>query len=200
MDFLTNRYIEGESFKTQDYSKREFTFKEIVDTQFVRCDFAEAFFNECRFSRCTFTKCDLSMLKVKSSRFSDVQFESCKAIGINWTEASWAKSGFFRLIDFDDCAINYSSFFGLKLKKMRLTNCVAHEVDFGEADLTEAVFTGTDLTGSIFMHTTLTGADFVGAANYSISPALNTLKKTRFALPEAMSLLYNLDIIIAEPP
>lgn len=198
MDFLAERYVEGETFKSQDYSKQEIRFKEIVDTQFVRCNFAEAFLNECRFKGCTFTDCDLSMLRVKSSRFADVQFEGCKALGINWTEASWEKGGFFRLIDFNNCTISYSSFFGLKLKKMKLIKCVATEVDFGEADLTEAVFDDTDFAGSIFNKTNLTKADLSKASNYSISPATNTLKKAKFSLPEALSLLYSLEIVLTE--
>jgi hypothetical protein len=44
----------------------------------------------------------------------------------------------------------------------------------------------------------LTQADFTGATNYAIAASLNTLKKTKFSLPEAMSLLYSLDIILTE--
>jgi uncharacterized protein YjbI with pentapeptide repeats len=170
-----------------------------VDTTFTRCTFIEAVFNECRFRNCVFTKCDLSNLRVSSSQFSSVQFEGCKAIGINWTEASWQKSGFFRLIDFNDCTLNYSTFFGLKLKGIKITQSIAREVDFGETDLTAGIFNGTDFSGSIFMHTDLTEADFTNATNYSISAKNNLLKKTKFALPEAMSLLYSLDIILVDP-
>lgn len=200
VDFLSERYVEGATFKSQDYAQQEIRFKEIVDTQFIRCNLGGTFFNECRFKGCAFTDCDLSMVRVKSSRFADVQFEGCKARGINWTEASWEKGGFFRLIDFNNCTISYSSFFGLKLKKMKLTKCIATEVDFGEADLTEAVFDDTDFAGSIFNKTNLTKADFSKASNYTISPALNTLKKAKFSLPEALSLLTSLDIVLTESP
>jgi fluoroquinolone resistance protein len=198
MDFLADSLIEDAEIKGQDYAGKEIKFKEIIDTKFIRCTFTDAFFNECRFKNCAFIQCDLSMMRVKSSRFADVQFEKCKTVGINWTEASWEKGGFFRLIDFDDCALNYSSFFGLKLHKMKMTKCTALEVDFGEADLTGAVFSHTDFSGSIFMHTNLTEADFVNAANYTISAKNNTLKKTKFSLPEAMSLLRSLDIVLVD--
>jgi len=52
-----------------------------------------------------------------------------------------------------------------------MIGCVAREVDFGGADLTEGVFTGTDFAGSIFTKTNLTEADFVGALSYNIPPA-----------------------------
>ena len=77
-----------------------------------------------------------------------------------------------------------------------IKKCTAKEVDFSEANLSEADCTFTDFTSSQFRHTDLSGADFRGASNYFIQPHLNTLKKTRFSLPEAMSLLYNLDIEI----
>jgi fluoroquinolone resistance protein len=199
MDLLKDASIESGSFKNLDFSKREFKSKEITDTTFTRCVFAEASFVECRFQNCTFNKCDLSMLRVKSSQFSEVQFEECKTIGINWTEASWQKSGFLRLIDFNNCTLNYSSFFGLKLKNIKITRFVAREVDFGEADLTGGLFDGTDFAGSLFMHTDLTEADLANATGYSISAKNNVLKKTRFSLPEAVSLLYGLDIVLVDP-
>lgn len=198
VDLLTNSYIEDAEFKGQDYAGKEIKFKEIIDTRFIRCAFPDAFFNECHFKNCLFEQCDLSMVRVKSSRFSSVQFENCKAIGINWTEASWEKGGFFRLIDFDNCALNYSSFFGLKLHKIKMIRCTALEADFGEADLTGAIFSHTDFSGSIFMHTNLTEADFVNATNYNISAKNNTIKKAKFSLPEAMSLLRSLDIVLVD--
>src|SRR5215471_17762133 len=119
MDLLTDASIDGAAFKNLDYSKREIRFKEITETTFTHCVFAETLFQECRFHNCVFNKCDLSMLRVKSSQFSGIQFEECKMIGINWAEASWPKSGFLRLIDFNNCTLNYSSFFGLKLKNIK---------------------------------------------------------------------------------
>jgi len=94
--------------------------------------------------------------------------------------------------------LNYSSFSGLSLPKTSLKKCVAHEVDFSEANLKQADCTGTDFTNSQFRHTDLTEADFCGASHYVIRPDLNTLKQTRFSLPEALSLLYQLDIVIVD--
>jgi fluoroquinolone resistance protein len=198
VDLPADALIEDAEFKGQDYAGKEIKFKEIIDTKFIRCTFADAFFHECQFKNCAFIQCDLGMLRVKSSRFASVQFEQCKVVGVNWTEASWEKGGFFPLIDFEDCTLNYSTFFGLKLNKTKMIRCTALQVDFGEADLTGAVFSHTDLSGSIFMHTNLTQADFVNATNYNISAKNNTLKKAKFSLPEAMSLLRSLNIILVD--
>jgi uncharacterized protein YjbI with pentapeptide repeats len=104
----------------------------------------------------------------------------------------------FNAIGFERCAISHSIFLGLGLRRVEIVDCLAHGADFAEADLTQANCAGTDFKDSRFLHTDLTEADFTGATNYAIAPKLNVLRKTRFALPEAMSLLYGLDIILTE--
>jgi len=70
------------------------------------------------------------------------------------------------------------------------------EVEFGEADLSRADLRRTDLIKAHFFHTDLTETDFRDARNYDINAVVNTLHKTRFTLPEAISLLHSLDIIL----
>jgi uncharacterized protein YjbI with pentapeptide repeats len=98
------------------------------------------------------------------------------------------------VIGFSDCAISHSTFIGLNLAGIHIKNCVAFEVDFREADLSRADFTGTDLSGSIFLSTNLREADLRHARNYTIDPGKNEVITTKFSLPEAMSLLYAMDI------
>jgi uncharacterized protein YjbI with pentapeptide repeats len=81
---------------------------------------------------------------------------------------------------------------------MQIRNCVAIEVDFRDADLSKADFTGSDLSNSIFISTNLREADLSQARNYSIDPGKNTLSQTKFSLPEAMSLLYSMDIVLED--
>jgi uncharacterized protein YjbI with pentapeptide repeats len=71
-------------------------------------------------------------------------------------------------------------------------------VDFSDANLEKADFRGTDLEKSIFRNTDISGANFVGAKNYYISPQYNRLKGAKFSLPEAMSLLYGLEIVLED--
>lgn len=199
MDFLTETYVDDAEFKNQDYANQEIKGKEVRDSVFKGCSFASAALKDCTFRGCRFVGCDLSMVSVKNSQLSNVEFVGCKLIGINWTEAIWEKGGLFRAVDFDDCSLNYSTFFGLKLPKLKLIKCIAREVDFGEADLTEGVFSHTDFMGSIFMHTDLTKADFVHAVNYTIPVKDNVVKGAKFSLPEAIALLRHLDIELVDP-
>lgn len=94
--------------------------------------------------------------------------------------------------------LDHLTFIGLDLHEIIAGECVAREVDFRQADLTRADLSHTDLAGSLFSKTNLAGADLTHAKNYSINASQNTLRGARFSMPEAMSLLHGLDIILVE--
>lgn len=185
-------------FQKLAYKNTELANKEFYNCTFLRCSFRETLFRNCTFQGCTFEDCDLSLVKVDGSSFTNVRFEGSQVIGVNWTLASWARFNITAPISFSNCAINYSTFIGLKLRETRITECIAREVDFSDADLTGADCSDTDFSSSRFSHTDLTNANFEGARHYSIDVNTNILKKTRFSLPEAVSLLYSLDIVLVE--
>ena len=188
------------TFKRLDARGQTIASREFYDCTFVDCGFAENVWQGCRFANCTFRQCDLSLVKVPDSAFRDVTFDHCKVIGVDWTAAAWGpKGGVLNAIRFTACVINYSTFIGLSLPKITFTDCTAKDVDFAEADLTHADFRRADLTDSRFWQTTLTEADFTGATGYAINAGINTLKKTRFSLPEAIALLHSLDIVLTDP-
>jgi uncharacterized protein YjbI with pentapeptide repeats len=163
---------------------------------FQDCSFVETVFIKCKFVNCFFKGCDLSLIQLPECAFTSTQFEATKLVGINWTLADSSTAGLNKPIGFLKCVINHSTFIGLSLKGIQIKDCIAKNVDFRDVDLSQADFTGTDLSESLFNRTNLTKADLSQARNYHIDPARNTLKEARFALPEAMSLLYSMDIII----
>ncbi len=185
-------------FKQVSCLGEEIIAKEFNDCLFTNCTFRETSFKNCTFRDCRFAGTDLSLTQVQNCVFISTEFETCQMIGVNWTEANWNERGFLKTVSFTKCVIDYSTFFGLDLKDVSFVECRAKEVDFGEADLTQADCRQTDFLDSRFHHTNLTGADLRGAINYAIAPQSNTLKDTKFSLPEAMSLLYGLDIILEE--
>jgi uncharacterized protein YjbI with pentapeptide repeats len=124
--------------------------------------------------------------------------EESKIIGVDWTHADWSSTKLGDPIGFYKCDLSHSTFIGLSLKNIQINDCVAKNVDFREADLSEANFSDTDLSESLFNGTNLTEADLSQARNYDIDPGQNVLKRAKFSLPEAMSLLYSLDIILTE--
>jgi uncharacterized protein YjbI with pentapeptide repeats len=186
------------TFKEVRLDGEQLVSSEFYDCTFARCSFARSTFRACRFVNCTFQQCDLSLIQVADSAFSGTRFEDSKVVGVDWTQADWTAVGLGDPIGFSKCAISHSTFIGLSLKEIRIKECIATDVDFREADLTKADFADTDLSESLFGCTNLTEADLSSARNYHISPEQNVLKQAKFSLPEAMALLYSMDIVLIE--
>lgn|GEM_PF-34354 len=187
-----------QTFKGLQLKGVQLVSAEFYECTFTDCAFIETVFQNCRLNHCTFQGCDLSLLQVPDCRFSATRFEDCKLLSVNWTEANWSTASLGDPLSFVKCILSHSTFIGLELKGIRVVECIARDVDFREAVLTQADFSGSELSESLFSQTNLTGADLSTARNYHIAPQQNTLKGAKFSLPEAMSLLYNLDIDLSE--
>lgn len=170
---------------------------EFEDCTFTRCRFVNCTFRRCRFSECRFQDCDLSNSTLPNATFRDCRFDACKLVGLDWTVTGGVGAVSLPLsLTFNDCVLDLSSFFGMTASALVLVRCHAHEVDFREADLRRAEFRNSDLLGSVFAQTKLDGADFTGAINYAINPTANSIRRARFSLPEAASLLRGFDIVL----
>jgi uncharacterized protein YjbI with pentapeptide repeats len=191
-------YYAEQVFKRLNLDQQRFESSEFYDCKFIRCSFSESLFSSCRFVNCTFQDCDLSLIQLTGSSFSATRFEDSKVIGVDWTQADWSSPSIGAPIGFIKSTLNHATFIGLKLREIEIIDSIAVNVDFREADLSQSDFSGTDLSKSLFSNTDLTAADLSRARNYHIAPGQNTLKQTKFSLPEAMSLLYNLDIDLIE--
>jgi uncharacterized protein YjbI with pentapeptide repeats len=191
-------YYAEQTFKGIHRAGAQFASSEFYDCTFVRCAFAGSTFRKCRFVNCTFQQCDLRLIQVPESAFSGTRFEDSKVVGVDWTQADWAAVGLGDPIGFFECAIGHCTFIGLDLKGIQIKGCVATDVDFREADLTGADLRGSDLAESLFGNTNLTEADLSSARNYHIPPEKNVLSRAKFSLPEAMALLYSMDIVLIE--
>ena len=183
-------------FREHRLERAHLDSNEFHECTFDRCTLVEAALQGCRFVNCVFQRCDLSLVQVPNCSFAATRFEDSKAIGVDWTRADWQAARLLDPIGFFRCAISHSTFIGLSLPRVQFVNCVAVDVDFRESDLSQADFAGTDLSESLFSNTNLTEADLSGARNYDIDAGRNVLKQARFSLPEAMSLLYGLDIVL----
>ncbi len=185
-------YHQNKTFDKIIYKDVVVKDKEFSNCKFINCNFSSTTYTDCSFEDCVFENCDLAMMKVKYSRFLDVSFKECKMIGIMWDEASLPFS-----ISCEDSNISYSSFYGMKLKKIKIHKCIAHEVNFSEADMQLSKFNYTDLQDSIFQNTNLVKANFENAINYNgIDVSSKKIKNATFSLPEALVLLRNFDIVL----
>lgn len=192
----------GQQYRGQRFSRVTAHGKRFEEVEFSgcaldRCVFGQCTFYRCSFIECSFSICDLSGAQVPNTRFTDVTFKGSKLTGIDWTQVGEsAVSKLLVSLDFDECVLNYSSFFGMSLNGRSMTRCTAHEVDLREANLTDAVLRSTDFSGALFHNTTLRRADLSDASNYVIDPTANVVVKARFSLPEALSLLRGFDVVI----
>ena len=128
-------------------------------------------------------------MKLTDTKMNGVTFSSCKMIGIDWTMANWESLLSIEPLQFHDCLLNDSNFFGLKLSEMVLRDCRITEVDFQNAILEKADFRGSDLKGTLFGNTHLEGANFTDAHNVTLDLRTNHLKGAVFSRFEALSLL-----------
>ncbi len=190
MSFSEDTYYRA-TFSQLTIEKKTIKSKYFEECEFDSCVFVDCRFEKCRFISCRFNECTLSAIQPRDSRFIDVTFTASKAIGCDWTKAQEIRG-----LSFDGCQINYSNFKLLKIPRTRIVNCEAKEVEFIETDLTHGDFRNTDFEGSRFFKTDLSEADFREARNYFVDVNHNTLRGTRFSLPEALVLLESLDVII----
>lgn len=121
-------------------------------------------------------------------------------LGINWCEADWECHSLLlkKRVNFEECLLDHLLFIGLDLKETNFLNCKARQVDFESVNLAKSVFSETDLQGTRFVNCDLSEANLSTAFNYAIDASQNKFFKTRFSLPEAISLLHSLDIILEE--
>lgn len=190
MNFINDANYQ-EKFDRLSLTGETIKSKTFEDCEFSNCSFIDCKFENNKFLNCNFVECTLSAVVPMSCKLNEVSFLKCKVIGIDWTKATDIRD-----VNFTECQINFSSFKLLKIPKTRMVKCEAKEVDFIETDLSFGDFSHTDFENSRFFKANLTGADFRGAKNYYIDARVNTLKQTHFSLPDALSLLNSLDIIL----
>ncbi|MGE3317997.1 MAG: pentapeptide repeat-containing protein [Candidatus Berkiella sp.] len=188
----------AEHFKELDWSDKIIEVTSFDNCTFSSCNFSNSTFHKCKFHECHFIHCNLSLIKVTKCSFFDTYFEGSKIIGVNWTNANWPTITLSCPLRFNQCILNDCSFMSLSLREMSMIDCKAHDVDFRDADLTQADFSQSDFTNSLFNQTLLAEANFTDAINYNINVFENNVKRAKFSLPEAMSLLQYLDIELVD--
>ena len=111
-----------------------------------------------------------------------LRFDTCNQFGLSF--------------NFNDCSLNHSVFYKIKIKNTVFNNCKLNEADFTGCDLTGSVFSKCNLERAIFENTILEKADLRTAFNYSIDPDANRIKKAKFSIGQIAGLLSKYDIII----
>lgn len=187
---------DGRTFSGVNFAGKQLQNREFVRCTFNNCDFSKSDLSENTFMSCAFNQCNFSLAIVRETGFREAHFTGCKMLGVDFSSCN----RFLFSFRFDSCILDYSVFFGTKLRKTVFENCSLKDADFNEADLTQSSFAGCELAGARFGRTTLDKADFRSARNYLIDPEANSLKRTRFSALNLAGLLtkYNLDLEYGE--
>ena len=152
-------------------------------------DLAGEILEEVTFETCSFIATDLT-----GTRVNEVVFEGCKLVGVDFRKCK----GFLDM-KFYNCVMDGCNFSDLVLKDQMFVSCELRRCTLLRTDLTGADFSHTDLTETLIHECTLVRTDFSRAKNYAIDPRGNKLGKTKFSLPEAVSLLRGFDIELKTP-
>lgn len=185
-------FTEGKTFNKIDLTKSPMPKGEYADCVFTNCDFSGSDLADIKLMECRFETCNMSLAKLNRTALRDIKFTSCKILGLQFENC--IEPGLSA--DFDNCILNHSSFYRVKLIKSSFRNCVLQEADFTESDLSGSVFENCDLTRAVFYDSILIKTDFRSSINYSIDPEKNRIKKAMFSLSGLPGLLdkYNIEI------
>ena len=189
---MEREYIEEKTFDKIDFTKNPLPGGEYEYCAFKDCDFSNSDLSGSLFMECEFESCNLSMTKLTNATFRDSTFRNCKMLGLHFENCN--EFGFS--VNFDNCDLNYSSFYRMKMKKTVFKNLRLQEADFTECDLSGSVFDGCDLARAVFKNTIIEKADFRTSFNYSIDPEANRIRKAKFSLSGIAGLLDKYDIEI----
>ena len=185
-------YISGSRFENENFAGNKLKLAEYEDCSFINCDFSGSNLSRFQFMNTEFKDCNLSNVKLYDTIFQEVKMTNCKLLGLQFDTCD----GLGFLVNFDNCVLNHSVFYQMRLKKASFKNCQLQEVDFSEADLETTIITNCDLLGATFERTNLTKADLRESSNYTIDPDGNNIRGARFSLPEVLRLLdkYRIEI------
>lgn len=185
---MSNNYLVDQNFENVNVLIKG----EYENCNFYNCDFSNANFSDFKFIECRFEACNISLLKLNATAFREVTFQDCKMLGLHFEDCN----PFGLALAFENCSLNHSSFYKLKIKNTIFKNSQLEECDFTEADLSHSVFENSNLLCAIFEQTNLEKCDFRSAINYSIDPENNRIKKAKFSAIGLYGLLHKYDIEI----
>jgi uncharacterized protein YjbI with pentapeptide repeats len=185
-------YVEQKTFEKADFSIVPLPKGEYEYCTFINCNFSDGKLNGINFTECEFRDCNISNAQLGKTVFNNVRFVGCKLLGLHFYDCS----DLLFSAGFQNCILNFSSFFKVKLKNTIFSNCEIQEADFTQADLGGATFADCNLLKAMFDRTNLEKADLRTASNYSINPELNKIKKAKFSVQGLPGLLGQYGIVV----
>lgn len=189
---MERAYEKDKHFEGIDYTIKKIPAGDYENCQFINCNFAEVNLSKITFIDCVFDTSNLSAANINGTSFQETSFSNCKLMGLRFEDCNQ----FLFTVSFTGCLLNLSTFYKMKLKNTRFTNCSMQDVDFTETDLTAAELYNCNLLQAVFDNSILEKADLRTAINFSIDPERNKLKKAKISATALSGLLYKYDLVI----
>ncbi|HTE26717.1 pentapeptide repeat-containing protein [Flavitalea sp.] len=189
---MSENYFEDDQFDSVDFTTRPFVKGEYENCRFINCNFANMDLSNVQFIECEFTGCNISMTKITGATLNTVKFKESKIIGINFENCN----DFLFSVEFENCILNFSSFYKRVMKKTLFKDCTLHEVDFTDTDLSGSSFIKCDFHKAKFENTNLEKADLRSSFNYALDPDINKIRKAKFSIEGVVGLLHKYDIVV----
>ncbi len=181
-----------QTFNSINYSEEKLNECEYESCTFRNCEFSKAKIFNSHFLETEFIDCNFSNANLSQSLFQEVIFNNCKMVGLKFGECN----PFNFAAIFENCQLNYCSFYQMNLNRTQFIKCQLKESDFVEANLKNIKIYECDLLNARFENTNLENADLSNSFNYSINPERNRIKGAIFSFPEVIGLLDKFDIKI----
>jgi len=188
-DFVEQTFVE------LDLRDEPMDAKSFVRCTFDRCQFPGVQLADVSFEDCDFEACDLANVALLGTRFHGVRFKASRLAGIDWTSAEQLLFD----VRFEDCAMRFGRFSGMRLCRLKMTGCDARDTDFSRADLRRAVFDGTQLGHAAFDGAQLQHAALDAAFDVGFRPSEVRLSKTRINLELAFKILADMGLDVHSP-
>jgi len=110
---MSENYIAEQTFDREDFSIRALPKAEYENCKFINCNFANSDLSGVKFLDCEFNACNLSMASLTKTALNDIHFSDCKMLGLRFENCN----DFGLAFTFNNCKLDHSSFYKLKLKK-----------------------------------------------------------------------------------
>ena len=124
-------------------------------------------------------------IKINKTSLRTTSFSACKTMGVYFDDSNTIGLSF----KFQSCNLSYSSFINLPMKKSVFLDCILHQVDFSNADLTNSIFEKSDLKNALFINSNLEGCNLTLAHTLNIDPTKNRIKGAKFSYENVRGLL-----------
>ncbi len=115
---MERTYIEEKDFDKVDFTATGVPMGDYENCSFVNCNFLNTDLSNISFSECAFIGCNVTLAKLSKTSFRDIKFKDCKLLGLHFNDCD----AFLFAVDFENCFLNLSSFYKLKLKKTSFKN------------------------------------------------------------------------------